>query len=155
MLSHVQLFCDPMDCNLPSSSVHGIFWARKLEWVAISYSRESSWPRNRTWVSWVSCTGNGFFTTTPPGKLKKCTAWLLSQTSLGTTDEASPSQKHSGDELCFINLFSPSPLLWPSEPQDNPNILHWNLIANIWATFLSDHRFYQITICVSLCCFWN
>ena len=31
--------CDPMDCGLPGSSVHGIFQARILEWVAISFSR--------------------------------------------------------------------------------------------------------------------
>ena len=30
--------CDPMDCSLPGSSVHGIFQARVLEWVAISFS---------------------------------------------------------------------------------------------------------------------
>ena len=34
--------CDPMDCSPPGSSVHGIFQARVLEWVAISYSRGSS-----------------------------------------------------------------------------------------------------------------
>ena len=34
--------CDPMDCSLPHSSVHGIFQARVLEWVAISFSRGSS-----------------------------------------------------------------------------------------------------------------
>ena len=33
--------CDPMDCSLPGSSVHGIFQARVLEWVAISFSRRS------------------------------------------------------------------------------------------------------------------
>ena len=38
--------CDPMDYSLPGSSVHGIFQARILEWVAISFSRESSQPRN-------------------------------------------------------------------------------------------------------------
>ena len=43
--------CDPMDCSLSGSSVHGIFQARVLEWIAISFFRESSWPRNRTWVS--------------------------------------------------------------------------------------------------------
>ena len=42
---------DPMDCSLPGSSVHGILQARVLEWVAISFSRGSSWPRDRTWVS--------------------------------------------------------------------------------------------------------
>ena len=40
--------CDPMDCILPGSSVHEIFQARKLEWVAISFSRESSRPRDQT-----------------------------------------------------------------------------------------------------------
>ena len=34
--------CGPMDCSPPGSSVHGIFQARTLEWVAISFSRESS-----------------------------------------------------------------------------------------------------------------
>ena len=43
--------CDPTDCTLPSSSVHGIFQARVLEWIAISFSRGSSQPRNRTLVS--------------------------------------------------------------------------------------------------------
>ena len=46
--------CDPMDCNLPGSSVHGIFQARILEWVAISFSRGSSQPRGRTWVSSIA-----------------------------------------------------------------------------------------------------
>ena len=38
----------PMDCSPPGSCVHGIFQARILEWVAISFSRGSSWPRNQT-----------------------------------------------------------------------------------------------------------
>ena len=44
---------DSMDCSLPGSSVHGIFQARVLEWVAI-FSRESSWPRDRTPVSCIA-----------------------------------------------------------------------------------------------------
>ena len=39
--------CNPMDCSPPGSSVHGIFQARVLEWVAISFSRGSFWPRDR------------------------------------------------------------------------------------------------------------
>ena len=54
--SHLTL-CSPMDCSPPSSSVHGIFQARILEWVAISYSRGSSWLRDRTRVSCISCFG--------------------------------------------------------------------------------------------------
>ena len=45
--------CDPMDCSLPGFLVHGIFQARVLEWVAISFSRRSSWPRDRTQISRV------------------------------------------------------------------------------------------------------
>ena len=43
--------CDPMDCSLPGSSVHGIFQAIVLEWIAISFFRGSSRPRDGTWVS--------------------------------------------------------------------------------------------------------
>ena len=46
--------CDPMDCSLPGSSVHGIFQARVLEWGAISFSRGSSQPRDPTWVSLIA-----------------------------------------------------------------------------------------------------
>ena len=50
-------FCNPMDSSTPGSPVCGIFQARILKWGAISYSKGSSQPRNRTRVSWVSCTG--------------------------------------------------------------------------------------------------
>ena len=46
--------CDPMDCSLPGSSIHEIFQARVLEWVAISFSRGSSRPRDRTQVSCIA-----------------------------------------------------------------------------------------------------
>ena len=42
---------DPTDCSPPGSSVHGIFQAIVLEWIAISFSRGSSQPRDRNWVS--------------------------------------------------------------------------------------------------------
>ena len=47
LLNHVQLFYNPMDCSPPGSSVHGIFQARILEWVAISFSRGSSQVKAR------------------------------------------------------------------------------------------------------------
>ena len=46
--------CDPMDCGLPDSSIHGIFQATVLEWVTISFSRGSSQPRDRTQVSRIA-----------------------------------------------------------------------------------------------------
>ena len=57
LLWSVQLFCDSMNCSLPGSSVHGIFQARILEWVAIYSSRRSSWPRDQILVSCISCIG--------------------------------------------------------------------------------------------------
>ena len=49
-LSRDWLFCDSMNCSPPGCSVHGIFQARILEWVAISFSRGSSWPRDGTHI---------------------------------------------------------------------------------------------------------
>ena len=49
---------DPMGCNSTVSSVCGIFQARILEWIAIPFSRESSWPRD--WIH-ISCIGRWIF----------------------------------------------------------------------------------------------
>ena len=57
MLSHVQLFCDPMDFSLPGSSIYGILQARILEWVAISSFRRSSNPEIEFASPAISCNG--------------------------------------------------------------------------------------------------
>ena len=49
--SHVRFFATPWTVRLPGSSIHGIFQARVLGWIAISFSRESSRPRDHTQVS--------------------------------------------------------------------------------------------------------
>ena len=51
--------CDSMDCSLPGCSIRVILQARILKWVAYPFSRGSSRPRDRTWVS---CIAGGFFT---------------------------------------------------------------------------------------------
>ena len=51
--------CNPKDCSLPGSSVHGILQARIMQWVAISFSRGSSQCRDGTWFSY---TAGRFFT---------------------------------------------------------------------------------------------
>ena len=56
--------CNPMDYNLPCSSVHGIFQARILDWVAISSPRGSSRPMSPPFPALAG----EFFTTVPPGK---------------------------------------------------------------------------------------
>ena len=73
-------FCDPMDCSLLGSSVHGLLQARILEWVAIFSSKRVSQPRDRTHGS---CTDRRFFTTVPPGK---------------------PQGNGSKSEICFENF---------------------------------------------------
>ena len=82
--------CDPMDCSLPSSSVHEIFQATILEWTAISFSRGSSQPRDQTQVSRI--VGRCFYRLshqgspiTKKGNAKECsnycTVALISHTS--------------------------------------------------------------------------
>ena len=66
---HAQLcpaLCDPINCSPPGSSVHGIAQPGIPEWAAISFSRESSWPRDWTHIS---CTGRRILTSEPPGKI--------------------------------------------------------------------------------------
>ena len=59
-----------MDCSLPGSSVHGIFQARVLEWVTISFSTGSSQPRDRTLVSSIQTDALPY---EPPGlQMRKC-----------------------------------------------------------------------------------
>ena len=87
-----------MDCNPPGSSVHGISQARTLEWVAIPFSRGSSWPRVRTQVS---CIAGRFFTiwelpgkpiladcTTEEKRHRRRTAHSLTQNKLGDLQAA-------------------------------------------------------------------
>jgi len=78
--------CDPRDCNPPGSSVHGIFQARILEWVATFFSRVSSWLRDQTrgsctsrWVLYRWATRRGRYigimarvagTASSPGEVK-------------------------------------------------------------------------------------
>ena len=62
--------CNPTNCSLQGYSVHGIFQARILECVAISYSRWSSWPRDRILLSYILCIGRWI--------LYHCTIWEVS-----------------------------------------------------------------------------
>ena len=66
--------CDPMDCSLPGSSLHGILQARVLEWVATSFSRGSSQPRDRTQISHIPGRCFNLWATYTP--VKKPNTWL-------------------------------------------------------------------------------
>ena len=75
--------CDPMDCSPPGSSVHGILQARTLEWVAISFSKGSSRPRDQTQVS---CIAGGCFTVSVSANHLLNSKWALALTVLAIKD---------------------------------------------------------------------
>ena len=75
--------CDPMDCSPPGSSVHGILQARILEWLAISYSRQSPWPRDWTHVSCVFPIGGGCVIS--HGIFRQYFCWIKDQEKLKPT----------------------------------------------------------------------
>ena len=67
LLQSCLTLCDPMDCSPPGSSVHEILQGRILEWVAMTSSKGSSWPRDRTHVSLLHWQA-GSLLLAPPGK---------------------------------------------------------------------------------------
>ena len=79
--------CDPMDCSLLGSSVHGILQERILEWFVISFSRESSQPRNRTLVSYIA----GRFFTNWAMRAALCLLWSKFVKEKGTYSLIVPS----------------------------------------------------------------
>ena len=68
--------CDPIDCNLPGSSVHEIFQAIVLEWIAIPFSRGSSQPRAWTWVSHIVDRCFTIWATREVPIIKKIKQWI-------------------------------------------------------------------------------
>ena len=93
--------CNLKDCSLRVSSVHGMFQARKLEWVAVSYSKGSS--QCKEWTC-VSC----FFTTVPPGKPLIC-LWLFKVKNPNFRILWGPGQKGQKEQECtFIHLQQPT-----------------------------------------------
>ena len=57
LLNNIRLFCNPKDWSLPGTSVQDVSQARTVEWIVISFSRGSSWFRDQTYVSCISCIG--------------------------------------------------------------------------------------------------
>ena len=141
LFSRVQLFCDPMDCNPPGSTVHGISQARLLEWVAISFSRGSSQFRDRTHVS---CLAGGFFTPDPPGK-----PWMLLLPILSALGEVIK-------EFRYFLLFDMVTWLWvkasvttPLNLKEERNI---QFTSDIWEKKMDFYRANKEICIVSI---WN
>ena len=88
LLQSCPTLCDPMDCSSPGSFVHGILQARILEWVAISFSRGSSPPRDRTHVSCIPRTAKQI--------LYHCATWEASRNVLKFHQLVYPDAKKRG-----------------------------------------------------------
>ena len=99
-----------MDCSLPGSSVHGIFQARILEWVAMSSSRGLSRPRDQTGISYTSCIGSWILCHSVTSVAQLCTT-LCNPMDCSTPGlPASPSITNSQSllKLMSIELVMPS-----------------------------------------------
>ena len=128
-----------MDYSLPGSSIHEIFQARVLQWVAISFSRESSWPRDRTWVS---CSAGRCFTVwaTREGSSVNCPSFWVSQFGCGMFP------METGPQLCLIR---------PVEKIDNMYTILWQerQSKRLWElTWVSKRKFLKKTVLPSTFC---
>ena len=120
-LSRVRL-CDPMDCSRPGSSVHGCFQAWLLEWVAISFSKGSSWPRDWTRVS--RNVGRRFTVwatrepLAPPTEIAtvQCSVQFSSVQSLSRSDSLRPHESQHARPPCP----SPTPGVYPNPCPSSP-----------------------------------
>ena len=106
--------CDPMDCSPPGSSVHGILLVRILEWVAISFCGGSSWPRDWTRVSHITCiAGMDSLPTEPPGKCPYpccCGSLLMPAVQMGQVSRNRVTTEPSTDTICAETGMNPSTL---------------------------------------------
>ena len=101
--------CDPIDCSLPGSSVHGILQARILEWVAISFSRGSSQSRDWTQVSHIV---GGFFTIWATREAPRVKQPLKVQLKVKVFPRvcdwaATAKPEEPGEMFCFLTWIQP------------------------------------------------
>ena len=126
--SHVWLFCGPLDCSPPGSSIHGVLQARILEWVAIPFSRRSSWLRDQTQVS---RTAGGFFT-----------IWATTEAQDPQTKANKPLSKFWKQRLigliCVLFILSH---LTPSTHQEVVAIISVLQMRNLKLSYLRSHSF--------------
>ena len=120
--------CDSVDCSLPGSSVHGIFQARILEWIAISFSRGSSQPRDRTWVSHIVD--------------RRFTVWAAREEDIpsNSNSKASPLGSHL-DSPTWAPLLAPSELCLPLCSTFNIVCLR---IPGLWQKFSSTLNLWYV-----------
>ena len=114
--------CDPMDCSLPGSSVHGIFQARVLEWGAISFSRGSSQPRDWTLVSRIA------------GRCFNLWATRAIKGPSNSTPGIDPRELKTYIHTVFITWMSTAALVikWPNSREKTKSSLTDEWINKMW-----------------------
>ena len=147
--------CDPMDCSPPGSSVHGISQARILEWVAIFYSRESSWPRDWTCIS---CIGRQIlYHCATWGSLQLSSVQSLSHVrllvTLWTLDRQAPLSVELSRQEYWSGLPFPSPRDLPNPGIEPTSPLSPALVSEFfyhwvtWEAQLPDYNLFKEHIC--------
>ena len=147
------ILCDPLDCSPPGSSVHGIFQARIMEWVAISSPRGSSWPRDWTRFS--------FSLLSPALQVDSLPAELSGKpTNLPTEDQSHEKnsgpwffchQRHCWGKLVCIFL-SLTPTLETLEPFPiDSHIVFFLLVWNVhlpfhWSSYYFMSSFFPFNL---------
>ena len=104
-----------MDCSLPGSSVHGIFQARVLEWVAISFSRGSSWPRDWIWVSRIA--GRCFTIWTARELVEEYYFESVGNFFWGGHKESDTTERLNWTELMFVKKWKQWQILFSWDPK--------------------------------------
>ena len=154
--------CNPMDCSLPGSFVHGILQARTLEWVTMPSSRRSSWPRDQTHVSCISCIAGRFFTTEPLGKPIIYYTWVYLSESFIALPSSGGNHCYPSACQCLMLLRSSMLLLWDKGwvkgsqwyvwiySQPLSLALPWWISCN-WVTASWPHRLLQHCVIATKC----
>ena len=134
--------CDPMDCSPPGSSVHEIPQARILEWVAMIFSRGSSWAMYRTRVS---CIVGRFFTFWAAREMYRCVNWRLE-------DTCKLEPRCYGPPLCSSKVlklelepsqFVSYPVLSFSQVKGKENLKNWMDLPPLWLLKIIVHSLHS------------
>ena len=131
-VSHsVVWLCDPTDCSLPGSSVHGILQVRIMEWVAILFTRGSSWPRDGTQVSHIP---GRFFTiwATREAHGKSDSKYLLCITHVSSSLEPSHAQRIERNSQSLYRFLDNDLSSVPLDAVVVQSLSHVQLFATPW-----------------------
>ena len=119
--------CNPMDCSLPGSSVHEIFQARVVEWVAISFSRRSSRPRDWPWFSCIVGRRFTLWATRDPQKIVLKIYWAWPDPSEQDPVSHTVSLSHQEASISLLSFSIRGQTEWKPQSQKANQTYHMDL----------------------------